>query len=51
MLRVVVQLIQRQAARVEEIEDGLLDDLGETEEQRSVDLDAGGAGLDLEVFG
>src|SRR5258708_7661143 len=41
-----LELVERQAAGIEEVEHRLLDDLGEMEEQRAVLLDAGVAGLD-----
>ena len=47
---IVVELLERQAAGVEEVEDRLVDDLGETQEQRTVLLDRRLAGLDLQVL-
>src|SRR6185436_6699343 len=49
-LRIVVELLQRQAAGIEEVEHRLLDDLGEVEEEGAVLLDPGLAGLDLLVL-
>lgn len=50
-LRVVVELLERQAAGIEEVEHRLLDHLGETQEQRAVFLDRRFSGLDLRVVG
>src|SRR5688572_19737560 len=45
-----VQLVERQAAGVEQVEDRLLDDLGEVEQSRPPLLDARLPGLDLLVL-